>query len=53
MPGCSGRPIGYNLEEAYPQLIIGGPGAFVVTADGKRSFAEAVLRKLLLEVAAR
>ncbi len=53
VPGCSGRPIGYDLEEAYRQLIIGGPGAFVVTADGKRSFAEAVLRKLLLEVAAR
>ena len=53
VPGCSGRPIGYDLEEAYRQLIIGGPGTFVVTADGKRSFAEAVLRKLLLEVAAR
>ena len=50
-PGCSGRPVGYDLEEAYRRYIIGGPGAFVVTADGNQSFAEAVLRKLLLEVA--
>ncbi len=50
-PGCSGRPIGYDLEDAYRRYIIGGPGAFVVTADGNRSFEDAVLRKLLLEVA--
>ena len=32
-------------------MIIGGPGSFVITADGNASFAEAVRRKLLLEVA--
>ena len=48
---CSGRPGGYYLEEAFAQLITGGPGSFVITADGKDRFAEAVLRKLLLEVA--
>ena len=46
----SGRPIAYNLEEAFETLVVGGPGSFVVTADGSASFAEAVRRKLLLEV---
>lgn len=48
---CSGRPVGYDLERAYVELIIGGPGAFVVTADDTTSFAEAVRRKLVLEIA--
>lgn len=48
---CSGRPVGYELETAFEQLIIGGRGSFVVTADDRASFAEAVLRKMLLEIA--
>lgn len=48
---CSGRPVYYNLEEAYRRDIIGGPAAFVVTADNMESFATAVRKKLLLEVA--
>ncbi len=48
---ASGRPIDYDLEAAFAALITGGPGNFVVTADGKTSFAEAVRRKLLLEIA--
>ena len=48
---CSGRPVDYDLELAFETTIIGSPGSFVVTADGNRSFAKAVLRKLLLEVA--
>ncbi|MDP6342433.1 MAG: DUF1194 domain-containing protein [Alphaproteobacteria bacterium] len=48
---CSGRPVSYDLEAAYAELIIGGPGAFVVTADGDDRFAEAVRRKLVLEIA--
>jgi hypothetical protein len=47
----SGRPVYYDLEEAFMTTIIGGPGAFVVTADGDARFAEAVRRKLLLEIA--
>ena len=50
---CSGRPVGYDLEGAYAELIIGGPGSFVITADGNQRFAEAVRRKLLLEIANR
>ena len=48
---CSGRPVGYDLESAYAEMIIGGPGSFVITADGNLRFAEAVRRKLLLEIA--
>jgi hypothetical protein len=48
---CSGRPGYYDLEEAYRRDIIGGPAAFVVTADENQSFAEAVRKKLLLEIA--
>ena len=48
---CSGQPVAYDLVEAFKQHIIGGPGSFVVTVDGRASFAEAVRRKLLLEIA--
>ncbi|MEM6372194.1 MAG: DUF1194 domain-containing protein [Pseudomonadota bacterium] len=45
-----GRRAGSNLEEAYSERIIGGPGAFMVTAEGRASFAETVRRKLVLEI---
>ena len=48
---CSGRPGNYHLEAAFADLIIGGPASFVVTADRDARFAEAVRRKLLLEIA--
>ena len=48
---CGGRPVTYNLEEAFRRDIIGGPGAFVVTAGDRASFAAAVKRKLILEIA--
>lgn len=48
---CSGRPVAYNLEDRFFQEIIGGPGAFVVTADNAATFADAVRRKLILEIA--
>lgn len=47
----SGRPVDYDLEQAFLDEIIGGPGSFVVTADGPASFAAAVRRKLILEIA--
>ncbi len=47
----SGRPVDYDLDGAFAATIIGGPGSFVVTADGGASFAEAVRRKLILEIA--
>jgi hypothetical protein len=50
---CSGRPVDHDLEAAFERRIVGGPASFVVTADGNTSFAEAVRRKLLLEIAGR
>ena len=50
---CSGRPTGGDLEAEFERKIIGGPASFVVTADGETSFADAVRRKLLLEIAGR
>jgi len=48
---CSGRPNRYDLEAVFAERIIGGTASFVVTADGDDQFAEAVRRKLLLEIA--
>lgn len=47
----TGRPVAYDLERAFAETIIGGPGSFVVTADSAASFAAAVRRKLILEIA--
>ena len=48
---CSGRPVRYDLEDSFAERIITGPGAFVVTADDGPSFADAVRKKLVLEIA--
>jgi hypothetical protein len=48
---CSGRPVRYDLERSFAERIITGPGAFVVTADDGPSFADAVRKKLVLEIA--
>jgi hypothetical protein len=40
-----------DLEAYYRENVIGGPDAFVVVARDTGSFGEAVLRKLLVEVA--
>ena len=47
---CSGRPGTGDLETLYKEHIIAGPGAFVVTAEGPDDFADAVRRKLILEI---
>jgi hypothetical protein len=48
---CGGRPVTYDLEKAFEEQIVGGPGAFVVTAKDRESFEMAVRRKLILEIA--
>lgn len=49
---CSGRPtMGGDLEAEFARALIGGPGAFVVTAEDAASFMQAVRRKLILEIA--
>ncbi len=42
---------GYGLDVYYEDCVIGGPGAFVVPVDGEDNFAQAIRRKLVLEIA--
>lgn len=42
-----------DLDVYYEECVIGGPGAFVLAVDGFDSFAEAILRKMILEIADR
>ncbi len=39
-----------NLDLYYRNCVIGGPGAFLVVAHGFKSFAQAIRRKLILEI---
>ena len=41
----------YDLDKYYTDNVIGGPGAFIVPADSYENFAQAVRRKLILEIA--
>jgi hypothetical protein len=43
--------IGQPLPDYYREAVIGGPGAFVEIADETRSFADAVRRKIVTEIA--
>ncbi|MPY71812.1 MAG: DUF1194 domain-containing protein [Alphaproteobacteria bacterium] len=45
------RPPMPNLDLYFRNCVIGGPGAFVVTAADFRAFGEAIRRKLVLEIA--
>ena len=40
------------VDEYYRDEVIGGPGAFLVVAEGYESFAGAVRRKIIREIAA-
>jgi hypothetical protein len=44
---------GRDLEDEFAERIIGGAGAFVVTAESPADFAAAVRRKLILEISGR
>jgi hypothetical protein len=41
----------YGLDEHYKSDVIGGPGSFIVPAKSFEVFADAVRRKLILEIA--
>lgn len=41
----------YDLDKYYTDNVIGGPGSFIVPADSYENFAQAVARKLVLEIA--
>lgn len=45
------RPPMPNLDLYYRNCVIGGPGAFLIVAHGFKSFAQAIRRKLILEIA--
>jgi len=40
-----------NLDEYYEDCVIGGPGAFLLTVESIDRIAEAIRRKLVLEIA--
>jgi hypothetical protein len=53
--GINGLPIlalDPTLDQYYEENVIGGPGAFVVAAKDYESFAAAILKKLITEIAA-
>ena len=47
------RPTMPDLDVYYRQAVTGGPASFVITARDRKSFAEAILKKMILEIAAR
>lgn len=49
--GTIGGGGGVPLAEHYKRDVIGGRGAFVIIADDKERFAEAILAKLVREIA--
>ena len=39
-----------DLDTFYREKVVGGPGAFVITADGFEDFARAMVAKLIREI---
>ena len=53
--GINGLPIlsiDRRLDNYYYSYVIGGPGAFMIPAANYENFAEAIVKKLILEIAA-
>lgn len=46
-----GRPQIPNLDYYYTDCVVGGPGAFIIVANGFFDYARAVRQKLILEIA--
>jgi hypothetical protein len=46
-----GFPVLDDLDRYYEGCVTGGPGSFVVVAEGFETFFEAIRRKLILEIA--
>jgi hypothetical protein len=52
--GINGLPIisiEPNLDRYYFTYVIGGPGSFMIPASNYETFADAILKKLILEIA--
>jgi len=45
------RPVEVNLDDYFRENVITGPGAFVLPARTEAEFREAILRKLIIEIA--
>ena len=45
-------PVG-DLPEYFKRSVTGGPGSFVIKAKNRTNFAEAILKKLVREIADR
>lgn len=52
-PQANGYPNFPDLDLYYEDCVIGGPGSFMVVANGFTDFARAILRKLVTEIAGR
>ena len=54
--GINGLPIlalDPTLDQYFEENVIGGPGAFVIAAKDYETFAEAILKKLITEIAGK
>ncbi|HXF53506.1 MAG TPA: DUF1194 domain-containing protein [Hyphomicrobiaceae bacterium] len=40
-----------DLDRYFENYVIGGPGAFVIAAESYETFSDAILRKLIIEIA--
>ena len=47
------RPSMPDLPQYFKQSVTGGPGSFVLKAKNRKNFAEAILKKLIREIADR
>jgi len=45
------RPVELHLDEYFDENVIFGPGAFVLPARSEQEFRQAILRKLVIEIA--
>jgi hypothetical protein len=52
-PWAGPTPRQMNLDRYYAEQVIGGPGSFTVVAEDFTAFKEAILTKLILEIANR
>ncbi len=52
-PWAGPTPREMNLDRYYAEQVIGGPGSFIVVAEDFTAFKEAILTKLILEIADR
>ena len=46
------RPSMPDLDVYYRNAVTGGPGSFVIKAENRNTFAQAILKKMILEIAA-